>query len=322
MDELDLSPLETVSEEVPWTGLDAIVAVGRSNADVASELVHRFIHLYNDGPFAKKNFEVVYLPYVLTELAREGEPDLRRRIIEGLLRTIVQCSEEDDEAAMEYLRNCIQTLPVNDYGAMVLRAMKEFADPMLLLVSMTLWDMLEPVHREGTADLKSAVRDIAMSSLKEIEELEDFSAPGIQWACYRLAELGCIEALPLMMRLEERMRADASTPFDQIDANGVKEAMEILQRKQNPYPPRVRMPLRQMVAEERKSFADWYANQDQPPTNDYISEAEPATRLEESNSFGYPRYEVTQPVRAEPKVGRNDPCPCGSGKKFKKCCGR
>lgn len=26
-------------------------------------------------------------------------------------------------------------------------------------------------------------------------------------------------------------------------------------------------------------------------------------------------------VRTEPKVGRNDPCPCGSGKKFKKCCG-
>lgn len=25
-------------------------------------------------------------------------------------------------------------------------------------------------------------------------------------------------------------------------------------------------------------------------------------------------------VRAEPKVGRNDPCPCGSGKKFKQCC--
>lgn len=25
--------------------------------------------------------------------------------------------------------------------------------------------------------------------------------------------------------------------------------------------------------------------------------------------------------RAEPKVGRNDPCPCGSGKKLKKCCG-
>ena len=28
-----------------------------------------------------------------------------------------------------------------------------------------------------------------------------------------------------------------------------------------------------------------------------------------------------QPVRREtPKIGRNDPCPCGSGKKYKKCC--
>lgn len=26
-------------------------------------------------------------------------------------------------------------------------------------------------------------------------------------------------------------------------------------------------------------------------------------------------------VRQGPKVGRNDPCPCGSGKKYKKCCG-
>ncbi|MBA7659749.1 Protein translocase subunit SecA [subsurface metagenome] len=27
-------------------------------------------------------------------------------------------------------------------------------------------------------------------------------------------------------------------------------------------------------------------------------------------------------VPAAKKVGRNDPCPCGSGKKYKKCCGR
>ena len=27
-------------------------------------------------------------------------------------------------------------------------------------------------------------------------------------------------------------------------------------------------------------------------------------------------------VREEPRVGRNDPCPCGSGKKFKQCCGK
>jgi len=34
-----------------------------------------------------------------------------------------------------------------------------------------------------------------------------------------------------------------------------------------------------------------------------------------------PRLEL--PLKRElPKAGRNDPCPCGSGKKFKSCCGR
>jgi hypothetical protein len=30
---------------------------------------------------------------------------------------------------------------------------------------------------------------------------------------------------------------------------------------------------------------------------------------------------IKQVKRDEPKVGRNDPCPCGSGKKYKKCHG-
>jgi len=28
-----------------------------------------------------------------------------------------------------------------------------------------------------------------------------------------------------------------------------------------------------------------------------------------------------EPYRADDAIGRNDPCPCGSGKKYKKCCG-
>jgi SEC-C motif domain protein len=37
---------------------------------------------------------------------------------------------------------------------------------------------------------------------------------------------------------------------------------------------------------------------------------------------GHQHHEPIKPiVRDAPKVGRNDPCSCGSGKKFKKCCG-
>jgi preprotein translocase subunit SecA len=35
-----------------------------------------------------------------------------------------------------------------------------------------------------------------------------------------------------------------------------------------------------------------------------------------------PQMEKQQPVIAEPKTGRNDPCPCGSGKKYKQCHGK
>ena len=31
--------------------------------------------------------------------------------------------------------------------------------------------------------------------------------------------------------------------------------------------------------------------------------------------------QITQPIQAEKSVGRNEPCPCGSGKKYKNCCG-
>jgi preprotein translocase subunit SecA len=46
--------------------------------------------------------------------------------------------------------------------------------------------------------------------------------------------------------------------------------------------------------------------------SDVVSEAAAATEAQAK----------AKPVRTGPKVGRNDPCPCGSGKKYKNCCGK
>lgn len=52
-----------------------------------------------------------------------------------------------------------------------------------------------------------------------------------------------------------------------------------------------------------------------------VPEAERAAnmlaQLEADMDGGYHKEE-----KSSIKVGRNDPCPCGSGKKYKKCCGR
>ncbi len=45
----------------------------------------------------------------------------------------------------------------------------------------------------------------------------------------------------------------------------------------------------------------------------YTDEDSYFSGLEDSNN-------LYMPLKSEPKIGRNDPCPCGSGKKYKKCC--
>ena len=39
-------------------------------------------------------------------------------------------------------------------------------------------------------------------------------------------------------------------------------------------------------------------------------------------SHGNDKSVKNEPVKSENRVGRNDMCPCGSGKKYKNCCGR
>ena len=51
------------------------------------------------------------------------------------------------------------------------------------------------------------------------------------------------------------------------------------------------------LSEFRKKDGEWYFYDAKPP-------------------------QIEQFRRDQPKVGRNEPCPCGSGKKFKKCCGK
>jgi len=50
-----------------------------------------------------------------------------------------------------------------------------------------------------------------------------------------------------------------------------------------------------------------------------------AFREHETKATPVPREPITfapAPVRTGPKIGRNQPCPCGSGMKYKRCCGR
>ena len=58
---------------------------------------------------------------------------------------------------------------------------------------------------------------------------------------------------------------------------------------------------------------------------EFCNHHEVSTFVKETDGWKFEDGELvgeTPTTREEPKIGRNDPCPCGSGKKYKKCCGK
>ena len=65
---------------------------------------------------------------------------------------------------------------------------------------------------------------------------------------------------------------------------------------------------------------NWKFVQEQPKQKkEKLTESRDENIVEEQNAQQKPKV---QPIRVEAKIGRYDPCPCGSGKKFKSCHGK
>jgi hypothetical protein len=72
-------------------------------------------------------------------------------------------------------------------------------------------------------------------------------------------------------------------------------------------------PHRQLISDTVKEMAWWDSFKEKKPRT--VSPAPEASESVWANSY-------TGFKRTTPKIGRNDPCPCASGKKYKKCCGQ
>ncbi|MFW6457449.1 MAG: preprotein translocase subunit SecA [Planctomycetota bacterium] len=71
--------------------------------------------------------------------------------------------------------------------------------------------------------------------------------------------------------------------------------------------------------EERDVSGVWETEEMQHADFDVTQEA--GQQKEAADTAGEEEVEL-EPITADSKVGRNDPCPCGSGRKYKKCCGK
>jgi preprotein translocase subunit SecA len=56
------------------------------------------------------------------------------------------------------------------------------------------------------------------------------------------------------------------------------------------------------------------------PSAEAFSHSGGPIQLSRSSNISTPPVQSSQPSHKAKKIGRNQPCPCGSGKKYKKCC--
>ena len=106
--------------------------------------------------------------------------------------------------------------------------------------------------------------------------------------------------------------------FKQMLARMNNESLDLLIRMDIPAPDQIQ------TTNQSVQSSGSYAKAAETSSSDHLKQEqfEGSEGYSEAVQNSVRRVEKQQPVVAEKKVGRNDPCPCGSGKKFKQCHGK
>jgi hypothetical protein len=147
-------------------------------------------------------------------------------------------------------------------------------------------------------DQHPELRDRVITVIEQALLLEQEDKAAVALLITNLLDLDARDSLPIIEKAFQEERVDLSV----VQMPEVEEHFEL--PVVTPYVDWRKLPEFAGVADE--DYEDWSEE----------SPLSPLPPIEDDE----PR-EVQIPFVAAEKVGRNDPCPCGSGKKYKKCCG-
>jgi preprotein translocase subunit SecA len=221
-----------------------------------------------------------------------------------------------EEARVHYnLKNELmtkQTLPViknirREQGAHIENVAVPFTDGKKALQALANLD--KTIETEGAELANALERNITLALIddawKEHLRAMDDLRHSVQTAGYEQKDplvIYKIEAFNAFKQMDDQVNKDivsflchCAIPVEQSQSGKIKEGRE------------QRTDMSKMRQRKEEFAAAGNGPEYLPQENDYIDPSEPVKR---------------EPIKVGPKVGRNDPCPCGSGKKFKQCHGR
>ncbi len=267
------------------------------------------INDFEDGEYPELNYHIVAL-HLLTEFkAKDALPV----IIESMLLPDEGPFELYGDFVAEYFSRILAELAKDDLAVVEAIVANRDADPIvraeavstyLYLVRdgvMTREDAVKRLHRH----LREAIanRDELVSSL--VSELYLYSPREAMEDIQEAFRLNLVDSMFIRITDIEKSLSGGEEFF--------KESL----RRCRPTG----------IADTIEELKPWYFNDDEP--KEVIEEdAAPDRYADDLEPFEYEHanhesaYNASTIVNEKPKIGRNEPCHCGSGKKYKKCCGR
>ncbi len=276
--------------------------LGLDIANMLYDVTESIVNNYHDGDdFEGFKMELIRVlsiesPVDLAEFKKISSQDLIDSIYEILLATVKRKRESISAQAMPVIKDVYErqsqvyeniVVPVSD-GSKVFQVLA---------------NLEKCYNSEGRELVKSYEKSIILATIDQswqehLRELDDLRQ-SVRNAAYEQKD-------PLLIYKFEAFQLFTAM-IDKVNRDVVSTLMKVHIPLRDPES------VKKADAPRKMDLSKFEANkQDMPRYNDPSG----------GGGGGDRKPQKSQPVRVEKKVGRNDPCPCGSGKKYKNCHGR
>ena len=311
IDTLPWDAVSSDSEDVPFESLEQIAAALPHDEAVLDRLADVY-DAAQERDWQEGGFEFIYVPGILSLAA----PNVGEQLLEELIMLLLEWLDEAEEQSdldFEILSDALQAIGPAILPRVV-RQLRE-RDP-AESQSFHLRGLLTQVAKTEDPSLRGPAIEYCRETIDAalVGNFDPNLAIDQAWTLLTVSEPGLREKVQAL----EQICRDDTRSFDfwaseyrhMLDAIDGKTEMETLLGSR-------RREIRDWITQYQQMFRDWRSRPDTAQVDEEATDSFLDSPL--PNVDG----RCLQPIlRDQPRVGRNDPCLCGSGKKYKKCCGR
>ena len=302
--------------------------IGTDIANMIYEVAEQLAGGFYEGGYEEFSEEVrkqlsIEIPFTEEEYGKADKEQIADALAEATMKNLRRSEEKIEQGAQPYIKEFVE-----ERGAEGLVGVP-ITDGRRIFNIRT--DIKEAYEHECKPITKSWEKTVLLSSIdkawqEQLREMDELRK-SVQNASYEQKDplvIYKLEAYELWKKMlwdmnskavATLMRGHLAVP-DYAEAKAAEEAQRQEQERRQAEQRSQQQTISRTYGPQQgvNPYANYSTTRDSYP-------GESAQR-QAAQSAGRPQGPYRQPLKAQPKVGRNDPCPCGSGKKYKNCHGR